>query len=53
MVGKKIAIIVMPEVKTPKGKKREAQENFAEKALKDGARYGFVRSVEDFENLVK
>ncbi len=53
MVGQKIAIIVMPEVKTPTGKKREAQERFEKKALADGVRYGFVRSVEDFEKLVK
>lgn len=53
MVGQKIARIVMPEVKTPTGKKREAQERFAKNALAKNVKYGFVRSVEDFEKLVK
>ena len=52
MVGTTIARIIMPEVKTPTGKKGEAQERFQKKALKDGVKYGFVRSVEDFVKLV-
>lgn len=53
MVGQKMARIIMPEVKTPTGKKRDAQERFAKNALSKGVKYGFVRSVDDFVNLVK
>lgn len=53
MVGKKMARIVLPEVKQKRGKARDAQVRFKAKADKDHAVCGLVRSVEDFKNLVK
>lgn len=53
MVGQKMARIILPEVKQQKGPSRDAQVRFKTKADKDHAVCGLVRSVEDFQKLVK
>lgn len=53
MVGKKIGVAVFAEVKTDKGRVRDEQVNFIERMQSLGAIAGVVRSVEDFEKLIK
>ena len=52
MVGQKMARVIFAEVKTAKGKAREGQVRFKDKADKDHAICGLVRSVDDFKELV-
>ena len=53
MVGKKIARVIFPEVKTKTGKALDGQVRFKNKADKDNVVCGLVRSIDDFEELVK
>lgn len=53
MVGKTMCIFVGPEIKTPKGKLREAQVKFHQAAHKAGANVDIVRSPEDYEQMLK
>lgn len=53
MVGKSVAVAVFAEVKTANGKIRDEQVNFIQRAKNAGCIAGVVRSVDDFEDLVK
>lgn len=53
MVGQTIGVAVFAEVKTETGRIRDEQVNFISRAKSKGCIAGVVRSVEDFEALVK
>lgn len=53
MVGKTVAIFTAVEVKTPKGKVTDAQQNFIDQVNKAGGRAGVVRSPDDAQLLLK
>lgn len=53
MVGKTVAVFTAVEVKTPKGKVTDAQQNFIDQVNKAGGRAGVVRSPDDAQLLLK
>lgn len=53
MVGRKVAVILWPEVKTDKGRERPGQVRFSEKLKADGGIGGVVRSPEQAVELIR
>lgn len=53
MVGKTVAVFTAVEVKTPKGKVTDAQQNFIDQVNKAGGRAGVVHSSTDAQLLLE
>ena len=52
MVGKKVAIFTALEVKTPKGRTTDDQQNFINRVREAGGIAGIARSPEDARNII-